>query len=177
MKKALCLATLLFASAANATLVGDTVHIAQTYNNLSSENFPVDAVVGSGIEFSWIYTVDISDSSIEIGFTEDVSFGNVADTLPSFNGPVISGLDDSTNTELLSFENFYIDSLSGFSESNVFLLGNNSIGFNLDDLKFKLNDTISLDLVFAGTSVPAPAPIALLGLGLLGFAAQRKKRN
>ena len=56
MKIKRALAALLLAGAAasaNATLMGDPVHIAQNFPTIGAEFYPTNSVVGSDAEFNW----------------------------------------------------------------------------------------------------------------------------
>ncbi|MCU7844085.1 MAG: PEP-CTERM sorting domain-containing protein [Candidatus Thiodiazotropha sp. (ex Monitilora ramsayi)] len=172
MKKVVFLLICLFAASANATLIGDTVHIAQNYPVLGSEHYPTDVTIGAGLEFDWVYDIDISADAIDIVLNG--GFVNVPDALPSFNGPVISGLDDSSGNPLIGFSNFST-TISGFLASDIHIFDNNTIGFNLDGLS-GYNATLHVDLDFGSTSVPEPASIALLGLGLIGIGYSKKRK-
>ncbi|MET0105874.1 MAG: hypothetical protein ABW072_12150, partial [Sedimenticola sp.] len=133
--------------AANASLIGDTIHFAQNYSTLGSEHFATDPVVGPGIEGSYpnVYTVDVSASSILVTFLNSASFIDVPDTLPSFNGPVVSGLDDSSGDPLTGIDNFATN-VASFSIDDVHILSGSSIGFNLDGKSFTTGHTIYVDL-------------------------------
>lgn len=160
---------------ANATLIGDTVHIAQNYPVIGSEHFPVDIVVGSGTEFSWRYFVDVDAGSVEITFS-NVSFVDVPAGGNNFNGPMITGLNDSSGNPLVGFSNFQTD--TGFNPVNI-LYGSDFIGFNFDSLSFSEGSYIHVDLTFENTQndVPEPTTLALLGLGLLGLAVRSRKAS
>lgn len=174
MKKILALLTIAAAcGSANATLIGDTVHIAQNYPVMGSEHFAMDAVVGTGVEFSpagWVYTVDVGVKSVRIDFT-NASFNPVAPG--GQNGPVIRGLNDSSGQDLIGYSNFST-SVTGFTADRI-LFGTDYIAFNMASLSPGMQSFIQLDLDFAQVpvtnDVPEPAGLALFaaGLGLLGL--------
>ena len=179
MKIKRVLSTLLLAGAAasaQATLVGDTVRIAQNFPTIGAEFYPTTTVVGANPEFSWpaVLTLDIGAGSIDllfntIGFIDVPAGGN------NHNGPIISGLNDSSGGLLLGFADFSTN--SSFAPSSI-IFGTDYIGFNLDGLSFSNGQYIHVDLTFASpNALPEPGIVALFGLGLLGAAASRRRRR
>lgn len=163
-------------TAANATLVGDTVHIAQNYPTIGAEFYATNTVVGNNVEFVWpsVLSIDIGASAIDIVF-RSIGFVDVAAGGINHNGPIIAGLNDSSGNSLVGFTDFATN--SNFSSSNI-IFGNDFIGFNLDGLSFSNGQYIHVDLNFApGNAVSEPGSVALFGLGLLGLAASRRLRR
>jgi hypothetical protein len=163
------------AAGANASLIGDPVHFAQNYPTVGDEHAVADAVVGPGIEFAWygIYSIDLSASAIDIVFGPVVFID-----LPSggnyHNGPIISGLNDSSGNPLRGFSGFSTDSL--LSMSNI-IFGKDFIGFNLEGIQFRQDQRLHVDLDFGvANAVPEPATLAMFALGLPGIAARRRKK-
>lgn len=176
MKTKRVLATLMLAGAAasaNATLVGDSVHIAQNFPTIGAEWYPTNAVVGSNVEFSWpaVLTLDVGAAAIDIRFAtigfQDVPAGGI-----NHNGPIVWGLNDSLGGPLVGISHFATN--SAFSAANI-MFGDDYIGFNLDNLSFTSGQFIHVDLDFAAPSAIAePGSLALIGLGLLGLAFSRR---
>lgn len=161
------------AASANATLVGDSVHIAQNFPTIGAEWYPTNAVVGSNVEFSWpaVLTLDIGAAAVDIHFA-NVGFQNVPAGGNNHNGPIVWGLNDSQGGPLLGVSHFATN--SAFSASNI-IFGADYIGFNLDNLAFTSGQFIHVDLNFAAPSAVAePGSLALFGLGLLGLAFSRR---
>jgi len=161
------------AASANATLVGDSVHIAQNFPTIGAEWYPTNAVVGDTVEFSWpaVLTLDIDAAAIDIRFA-NIGFQNVPAGGLNHNGPIVRGLDDSLGGPLLGISNFATN--SAFSAANI-IFGADYIGFNLDNLSFTSGQFIHVDLNFAAPSAVAePGSLALIGLGLLGLAFSRR---
>lgn len=179
MPKHLLPALLLAAASAgaHATLMGDTVHIAQNFPQLGSEFFPTNAVVSFGNEFVWpeAYSIDVGANTIRVTFGAPF-FVDVPDGGNNHNGPVISDLDDSSGLLLSGFSNFATN--TAFSPSNI-VFGADFIGFNFDNMNFVGGQFVDVTLNFTRPvqpQLPNPATPALLALGLLALGWARQHR-
>jgi hypothetical protein len=160
-------------SLANATLLGDTVHIAQNWPVLGEEYDAVNVMVGSGIDHAWPYdiiTFDISDHAIDLTFGE-IGFGGDEESPIEFNGPVISNLNDSSGYPLIGLANFTTNSDASFSR---LVWGQDFVGFNFSGLSFSSGEWLHIDLSFGPSqSVPEPPAVLLLAAAMLGIGGWR----
>ena len=126
----------------------------------------IDPVIGPGIEFNYfrdLMSLDFSDGKLDLianaSFSwsawDTVTFTGFTDVITDFNwigGP-------STGTHVTSYgftdHSIWIDFSSGSSVRSSGLVGTYSI---------------------STSQVPEPSAIALMGLGLLGFVATRRRR-
>lgn len=163
------------ATGAQATLVGDSVHIAQNYPKIGAEFYPTNVVVGGDVEFVWpsVLSLDIGAAAIDIRFSQ-IGFVDVPAGGLNHNGPIVSGLNDSSGMPLLGFSDFATN--SAFQASNI-IFGSDYIGFNLDGLSFTNGQFIHVGLNFGPSStVPVPGTLALFGLALVGLAVAHRMR-
>jgi hypothetical protein len=154
--------------------------------------FGFNDLVGMWTGTGFVYT----SGTISMFYYED-TIAAMTDLIPLFDLNITSGGDAGANTALTGFlNNFGATDINGVSTGNVFnsTLGSfgdyiglgNSVYFTADQ-----NTDPLTGLVFVGGvaevsgehdgslafSVPEPASIAILGLGLLGLAGARRRKN
>lgn len=131
--------------------------------------YPSSVVVGPGIEIPNIVdniaSLNISDTNLLLKFGSNGNFGGNV----SFNGFILTDVN-GTIPDFTSVTINALSTLAGFDSSRIFFDAN-TIRINFVGLPFGTNNILSLDVAV----VPEPTTIALLGLGLLGVTASRRK--
>jgi hypothetical protein len=172
---------LLCAPPALATLIGDTVTFSRFFDGA-----PVDsqsAVVGAGNEFSDLggsVVSNVSAAAIRLDFTSTTSntlFSN--GTPPQFyRWESLDWLDDPAGVITgvnVTFENVLPGpSPIPFSAANV-TFTDHSVDLLVGDYTFGLGAFVLIDLETNHQSIPEPAALALLGIGLLSLGLIRRR--
>jgi hypothetical protein len=115
-------------------------------------------------------SVDFTDQSLLIRF--DTILQNPTWNSASFNG-LLFKLISGSPFSLVSGTVDESSTLSGFDASRI-SFSDTQLALNWNGLSYVNGTTLRIDFESA-QDVPEPATLALLGLGLLGFAASRRK--
>lgn len=167
----------LFAFTAKAdTLTGTTVtgSMAADKFDVVSTQFTSPAVVGSGVEFSGVFT-DQSFGSNSYNVTADFTDGGLTVTI---DGPHDIGapypLIALTFTDPAFVTPFTLASSQNASPNSLSLVGST---LTLDFDGVNANQVYTYSDVPASAATPEPSAIALLGTGLLGMGGLIRRRR
>jgi len=156
-----------------ALLEGNTVRMSHDFNG-SLFIGPQDAVVGPGVEgtfFQDYYTVDVSDSSIQVAFTGFATFDPSA-----FNG--IHVFDVNGTIPSIGSASIGAASFGNLDSSRV-TFDTNNVFIDLRGINSQGGEFIRVDLLAA----PVPEPtsfttmlVGLVGVGALAAVRRRERR-
>ena len=171
-------AVVIFSSAAQASLIGDTASC--NFNSATNSlicSTPT-AVVGPGSEFTLNlvpggtprFDINIGASSIGIGLLGGgiTTFGSATQIL------TLASLDDDSGGDIVGIANFAPTGTTGVTASDVSFTAH-SVSFNFSNSGWVDTASASFDLVIG--RVPEPMSLALLATGLAALGFTRRRRQ
>jgi len=140
---------------------------------------PSGVSVGSGVTIGWYAASGdlngIVPSSLHIGLVDNSNLGFPFPSPSDF--ALLYGDFTSTLGDVYGLVLFFQD--SAFSSTNLAQLNGKSgsdVIFNIGGFGDNISPSILLSLTQRSADVPVPATLALMGMGLFGIAAARRKR-
>jgi hypothetical protein len=169
LKKIVLAASLAVSGLAQAGLVGNTVTCAQVGPSSNFTCSAASAVVGAGVEFvggndTAYWSLDFSNDQFVGTALESNSLGSTifefTNLTAAFNLAIFGGQTGMT----------------GFDASDI-TLDNGTLRIDMRNTVSQQNASFSIRLAAGGQQVPEPGSLALLGLGLVGLAAARRRKQ
>ena len=184
MKKLLLVGLITLSSAANATLIGDTMACSTT-NPFVGCNQNNALVVDPGSEFIIDFNTNtafvFSGLSVDVGGTTIrlVSISNLGFAPGTGSTVTIGDLDwvgqAGTIVDFGFEQQNVVNVLDALPTMSDITLGADFVTVNLDSSFWEFGESILITLVTNHTSVPEPSTLGLLGAGLLGLFMRRKR--
>lgn len=178
------LASAMFALAAagpaRADLVGTEFTATYRFPDIASvypfgTPVPPTFTVGAGVE-SVVDIEGVTDISVDFAATSLTLTLNTILTAPTWNASAFNGLlFEATGAHgILSASVDASTTMAGFDASRI-TLSADEIGINWQGLSYVDGTVVTINFTFAQVPVPEPASLAVLGIGLLGLAASRRR--
>lgn len=153
------------AGSAFAGIIGDNVNVTYYYPSSSSvyQNLGNQVISSAGNTYSFYPYFDlvITDSQFTVNFKNTTRWNPA-----SFNGFVVT---DLTKNFSGAYSLDGSSNMAGLTNANL-SFGGNTVAVNWQGLAFSQATKVVLD-----AAVPEPTSVALLGLGLFGVVASRRK--
>jgi hypothetical protein len=133
--------------------------------------FTVGAGVESVVDVEGVTFISVDFAATSLTLTLDTILTN-----PTWNATAFNGLlFDATGAHgIVSASVDASTTMAGFDASRV-VLNADEIGINWNGLSYVDGTVVTITFAFAQVPVPEPASLAVLGIGLLGLAAARRR--